>query len=91
MLGLTRAEGKEVNRLQKYIERTAAGRELRTAYAMTRTALPEPRPGSQWREEAAFSAADEVLASPGLKTVFKTAIERGFAVMPETAPKAKGE
>jgi hypothetical protein len=80
-----------VNRLQKYIERTDTGRDLRTAYAMTRTALPDPRPRSQWREETTFSAADEVLANPGLKTVFKTAIERGFAVVPETELKATGK
>ena len=73
-----------MNRLQKYIERTDSGRELRTAYAMTRTALPDPRPGSQWRE-AAFSAADEVLANPNLKIVFKAAIEKDFAVVPENA------
>lgn len=80
-----------MNRLQKYIERTDAGRELRTAYAMTRTALPDSRPGSQWREETNFSAADEVLARPELKAVFKTAIERGFAIVPDTGLKVKGK
>jgi hypothetical protein len=71
-----------VNRLRKYIERMPDGRELRTAYAMTLTALPDPRPRSIWQEVAPFSAADEVLAEPGLKTVFKAAIERGFAIVP---------
>jgi hypothetical protein len=80
-----------VNRLRKYIERTADGRELRIAYAMMGTALPDPRPRSQWREETTFSAADEVLANPGLKTVFKIAIERGFAVVPEIRLKPKGK
>jgi hypothetical protein len=80
-----------VNRLQKYIERTDTAWELRTTYAMTTTALPNPRPRSQWREETTFSAADEVLANPGLKTAFKTAIERGFAVVPEKELKATGK
>ena len=74
------AEGKEVNRLRKYIERMPGGREARIAYAMTAAALPEPRPQSKWHEVAPFSAADELLAEPGLKTVFKAAIERGFAI-----------
>jgi hypothetical protein len=84
-----RAEGEEVNRLRKYIERTADGRALRTACAMTRTALPDPRPRSRWSEENNFSAADEALANPALKTVFKAAIERGFAVVPESGLKPK--
>jgi hypothetical protein len=73
-----------MNRLRKYIERTAGGRELRTAYAMAVTALPDPRPRSQWREDASFSAADELLTEPGLKTLFKAAIERGFAIVPKS-------
>jgi hypothetical protein len=76
-----------VNRLRKYIERSDAGQELRTAYALTAPALPDPRPRSQWREETTFSAADEVLANPELKSVIKTAIQRGFALLPETGLK----
>lgn len=71
-----------MNRLRKYIEQTPDGRELRIAYAMTATALPDPRPRAKWQEVALFSAADEVLVEPGLKAVFKAAIERGFAVVP---------
>jgi hypothetical protein len=70
-----------VNRLRKYIEQSPDGRQLRVAYAMTLTTLPEARPRSQWQEVAPFSAADEILAEPELKTVFKAAIERGFAVV----------
>lgn len=69
-----------MNRLRKYIERSPDGRELRIAYAMTAAALPEPRPQSKWQEVAPFSAADELLADPELKTVFKAAIQRGFAI-----------
>jgi hypothetical protein len=81
---IQRPEGEEVNRLRKYIERTPDGRELRVAYAMTLTALPDARPRSQWQEVAPFSAADEVLAEPELKVVFKAAIERGFAIVPRS-------
>jgi hypothetical protein len=78
-----------VNRLRKYIERTADGRDLRIAYAMTVTALPEPRPRAQWQEVTPFSAADEVLSDPALKTIFKIAIERGFAIVPEIGRKGE--
>jgi hypothetical protein len=78
------AEGKAVNRLRKYIERLPDGRELRVAYAMTLTALPEARPRSKWQQVLPFSAAGEVLAEPCLKTLFKTAIERGFAIVPRS-------
>ena len=63
----------------------ADGRELRTAYAMAPEALPDSRPRAQWQEVAPFSAADEVLTDPSLKSTFKTAIERGFAIVPNRA------
>ena len=75
---------KPPKKTKSYIERMPDGRELRIAYAMTVTALPGPRPPSKWQEIAPFSAADEVLAEPGLKTVFKAAIERGFAIAPRS-------
>lgn len=78
-----------MNRLQKFIERMADGRELRTAYAMAVTALPDPRPRAGWSADPSFSPADEVLANPELKPLFKDAIERGFAIVPEMGPKAK--
>jgi hypothetical protein len=80
-----------VNRLRKYVERTAGAQELRVAYAMTVTALPDRGPRAQWREISPFSAADEVLSDPALKTAFKTAIERGFAILPKIELKAKGQ
>jgi hypothetical protein len=54
-----------VNRLRKYIERMTDGRELRMAYAMSETALPDARPRSRWQEITPFSAADEVMAGQG--------------------------
>ena len=72
-----------MNRLQKFIERTADGLALRTAYAMGDTSLPDPRPRAKWHADPSFRPADEVLTKPALKTIFKTAIERGYAIVPE--------
>jgi len=80
-----------MNRLQKFIERMADGRELRTAYAMAVTNLPEPRPRAQWHGDPSFSPAYEVLANPEFKPLFKAAIGRGFAIVPEVGLKAKSK
>jgi hypothetical protein len=80
-----------VNRLRKYIELMPDGQELRLAYAMSETALPDARPRSRWQEIILFSAADEVMAEPGLKSVFKAAIERGFAIVPESGLSLKAK
>ena len=77
-------KGEDMNRLRKYMEIMPDGRELRLAYAMSETDLPEARPRSKWQEVAPFNAADEVLAEPELKTLFKAAIERGFAIAPRS-------
>ncbi|MVT69991.1 hypothetical protein GPL21_33450 [Bradyrhizobium pachyrhizi] len=73
--------GGQMNRLQKFVEQGAYGeRPGRTAYAFNATMLPEPTAGLDWRPVAGFSAGDEVLKERGLKTVFQTAIKRGFAI-----------
>jgi hypothetical protein len=77
-----------MKRLQKFIEKGGYGEgALRTAYALDVDTLPEPAEGKQWHLVDAFSAADEVLADPALKEIFKLAIEKGCAVV---TPKAKG-
>jgi hypothetical protein len=58
---------------------------------MSETALPDARPRSRWQEITPFSAADEVMAEPGLKSVFKVAIERGFAIVSDSGVNAKGK
>jgi hypothetical protein len=40
--------------------------------------------GKEWQRIDSFSAAEEVLNDPGLKSVFKTAIDKGCAVIPVT-------
>jgi hypothetical protein len=71
-----------MSRLRKYIEGMAYGRKTnRAAYAMEVAALPDPIPGAAWQEDPSFSAADELLSDPELKTVFKAALESGCAIV----------
>ncbi|WP_152977503.1 hypothetical protein [Bradyrhizobium pachyrhizi] len=72
-----------MNRLQKFVEQGGATDQPgRTAYAFNATVLPEAGVDFDWRRVAGFSAGDEVLKDPGLKSVFQTAIKRGFAIVP---------
>ena len=69
-------------RLQKFIERSASGEQSgRVAYALKPDQLPHAKNGSTWEAIASFNAADEVLADPKLKDVFKAAITHGVAVV----------
>jgi hypothetical protein len=40
--------------------------------------LPMPLPGAEWH---IFSAADELLNDPDLKTIFKAALEKGVEII----------
>jgi hypothetical protein len=84
-----------MRRLQKFVERGAYGEGSgRTAYVLDLSSLPPAADGMGWKKIEAFNAADEVFNDPGLKAVFKTAIEKGSAlVMPEgeLGLKAKGK
>jgi hypothetical protein len=69
-------------RLQKFIEKGAYGEgAVRAAYVLDVKALPRPDKGKEWQKIDSFSAAEEVLNDPGLKSVFKTAIDKGCAVV----------
>ena len=46
------------------------------AYAMTATALPDARPRAKWHE-------GRRLARRHAQALFKAAIERGFAIVPD--------
>ncbi|WP_431015540.1 hypothetical protein [Bradyrhizobium pachyrhizi] len=68
--------------MQKFIEQSPSGRGLgRSAYAFEAAILTAPAAGMKWHAVADFSAAEEVLRNPGLKTVFKAAFDTGFAVL----------
>jgi hypothetical protein len=69
-------------RLQKFIE-TGSRDEgpFRVAFVLDVSALPRPAKGKEWQRIDSFSAAEEVLNDPGLKSVFKTAIDQGCAIV----------
>lgn len=54
---------------------------FRVAFVLDVSALPPPAKGKEWRRIASFSAAEDVLIDPGLKSVFKTAIDKGCAIL----------
>ena len=69
-------------RLQKFIETNANGEgPFRAAYVLDVSALPQPAKGKEWQRIDSFSAAEEVLIDPGLESVFKTAIDKGCAIL----------
>lgn len=61
-------------------------RSNRVAYVISVAALPEPLADAEWTEDPTFQPADAVLADPGLKAVYKTAIEKGCAILTSPAP-----
>jgi hypothetical protein len=70
-----------MNRLQKFVERGAFGEGPGLhAYVSQSSALPVPSEGMAWHQVEKFGAADEVFENPGLKEVFKHAIEKGCAI-----------
>ena len=70
-----------MNRLRKYVEWMSRGpRTKRIAYVMKEWDLPLPLPGAEWQPDSKFSVADELLANPEMKAVFKEALENGVAL-----------
>ena len=71
-------------RLQKFVEKGSYGEDPgRTAYAFDLSFLPSAVDGMDWQKVDSFKAAAGILNDPGLKEVFKTVIEKGFAVTAE--------
>jgi hypothetical protein len=72
----------KLTRLQKFIEQGAYGEKSgRVAYAFNLNSLPQPNDGMEWQTAPSFNVADELLKEPGLKDVFKAAIEKGYALV----------
>ena len=68
--------------LKKYVEWMSRGRKTdRVAYVLTEWDLPEPRAGAEWAADNTFNAAEELLRDPTLKDAFKSAIDKGSAVV----------
>ena len=53
----------------------------RVAYVMSVQNLPEPKVGAEWQIDDTFNVAEELLRHPDVKEVFKTAIDKGSAVI----------
>jgi hypothetical protein len=71
-----------VNRLQKFVEKGSYGEGRgRTAYILDPEALPPSTDGMEWQRVDTFNAGDELLKHPGLKEVFKAAIDKGVAMI----------
>jgi hypothetical protein len=75
------ALGAPVNRLQKFVEKGAAG-PPRVAYAFGVERLPPAERGRVWEQVAGFNPAEELLENGSLKAVFHAAIAQGCAVIP---------
>ena len=72
----------KLTRLRKFIEQGAYGEKSgRIAYAFNLNSLPRPNDGMDWQTVPSFNVADELLKEPGLKDVFKVAIEMGYALV----------
>ncbi len=76
----------EMNRLRRFYEKMPYGRQSnRIAFVTSITALPDAVADAEWTEDPNFNATAAVLADPDLKTIFKTALEKGCAVVAERA------
>ena len=70
-----------MNRLQKFVEQGPYGEKPgRTAYTFGPGNLPEPGENLEWKPVTSFSVADELIAEPSLKVVFRLAIRNGCAI-----------
>jgi hypothetical protein len=68
--------------LKKYVEWMSRGRKTdRVAYVMSVQNLPQPKVGAEWQIDDTFNAAEELLRHPNVKEIFKTAIDKGSAVI----------
>ena len=75
-----------MKRLQKFVEKGPYGEgHGRTAYLLGLGTLPPPADGMEWQPVDTFNAGDELLKHPGLKEVFKVAIDKGCAVIAPSA------
>jgi hypothetical protein len=70
-----------VNRLQKFVEKGAAG-PVRVAYAFGAERLPSAERERQWELVAGFNPAEELLENGSLKGIFQIAIAESCAVIP---------
>src|SRR5262245_1378998 len=67
--------------LRKYVEWMSRGRRTdRVAYVLKEWDLPAPLPGAEWQRDVKFNPAEEVLANPDLRDVFREAFAKWAAL-----------
>ena len=74
-----------MNRLRRFYEKMPYGiKSSRVAYVVSIAALPESLPDAEWTEDPSFRAGDALLAEPGLKAVYKMALDNGCSLVTTT-------
>ena len=69
-------------KLMRYIEWMSRGRRTgRMVYLLKEWDLPKPTPGAEWVRDLKFNAAEELLTDPGLRDVYKAALDKGVEVV----------
>jgi hypothetical protein len=53
--------------------------------------LPLSAPGTEWQQDTKFNAAEEILANPDLRDVFKEVIAKGIAIVQQKSKAAERE
>ena len=70
-----------MNRLRRFHETVPHGQtSCRVAYATSASALFRSLPDVTWAEDTEFNAGDAIRADPTLKSVYREAILKGWAV-----------
>jgi hypothetical protein len=71
-----------MNGLRKYLEWMSRGRRTdRVTYVLKEWNLPKPLPDAEWQRGSKFNGAEEILADPNLKEIFKIAFKKGVVVV----------
>ena len=72
-------------KLRRFYEAIPFGRRTdRAAYVTSIAAMPDAVDGSEWKEDAAFNAAEAILNDPDLKQIYSAAIKDGCAIVDRT-------
>ncbi len=50
-------------------------------YVLKEWNLPKPLPDAEWQRGSKFNGAEEILANPNLKEIFKIAFKKGVVVV----------
>lgn len=71
-----------MSRLQKFVESGPnAESPTRVVYVVGAAKPPKPQEGSYWQPVDNFNVGDEILKDASLVDIFKTAIDKGYAIV----------